>query len=76
MTLPTGPIQCSALYTLPPDAGTLVITAPMEIHDDKQFYDSCCSGDGSGCELFYSRRTIGTCEGYSPPACCGESVEV
>ena len=76
MTLPTGPIQCSALYTLPPDAGTLVITEPMEFYDDKQFYESCCSGDGRGCELFYSRRAIGTCEGYNPPSCCGESVEL
>ena len=69
-------IQCSALYTSSPDAGTLVITEPILLHDDNQFYDSCCSGDGRGCELFYSRRTIGTCEGYSPPACCGESVEL
>ena len=76
MTLPTGPIQCSALYTLPPDAGTLVITAPMQRHDDKRFYDSCCSGEGRGCGFFYSRRAIGTCEGYNPPSCCGESVEL
>ena len=43
---------------------------------DNDFYNLCCSGDGRGCELIYSRRAIGTCEGYSPPACCGESVEL
>ena len=78
LTLPTGPIQCSALYTLPPDAGTLVITdsEPIDLYDDKRFYNSCCSGEGRGCEFFYSRRAIGTCEGYNPPSCCGESVEL
>ena len=39
-----------------------------EARDDRQFYDSCCSGNWGGCELFYSRRAIGTCDGYSPPA--------
>ena len=43
---------------------------------DQQFYDACCTGDAPECNLFYQRRAIGTCEGYSPPACCGKCAPV
>ena len=70
-------IQCSALYTSPPDAGTLLIYEPVDY--DKEFYDSCCpegtdKDDLGGCNLFYVRRAVDKCEQYSPPFCCGKSA--
>ena len=47
------------------------------IHDDKKFYNDCCSEnvDVSQCERFYERRTqTENKEVYSPPVCCGEST--
>ena len=45
----------------------------QEFYDnDKEFYNSCCTGNNPRCGMFYSRRAVGSCEEYSPPACCGE----
>ena len=65
-------VQCSTLYISPPAAGTVIIYDPPGY--DKEFYDTCCLGNGWGCNLFYLRRLRDTCEHYSPLFCCGESV--
>ena len=80
-------VYCSALYTgiSPPNAGTLLIYEPVVVdiprmnmqltHDDKTFYEDCCSEnmDVSECQRFYRRRARMNMEMYSPPVCCGES---
>ena len=62
-------VQYSDLYTDQPNAGTLLIYEPVEVHDDKQFYNACCSRDGHGCNLFYERQAQNTCEQYIPLYC-------
>ena len=48
----------------------------MVFNNDEQFYSDCCTGAAPHCDLFFQRRPIGTCDGYSPPACCGECASL
>ena len=66
-------VQCRALHTSPPNAGTLLIYDG----DDKQFYNLCCAGNViSDCELFYERRQPSNTTQYTPLSCCGESLNL